>query len=165
MGQGASENESLTNLSNELMKREIASFTIKGKKEPRPVSKIKLKILPLCQCSDSSALFENDNLFSNNKMIVSIKSDKNSSPKKIKEIRFVPHGKVNRFLIDSAFSGIYNPIFCPTEKINTCRVLQSKDWHRMYVYVLCGKDNYEYEVTWIIKDNKYYGRVVDEVEN
>ncbi len=73
---------------------------------------------------------------------------------------------------DSAFSDLYEPKICTTIttknqkkklKTSSCKVLQSQDKSRVYIYMLNGDNEAKYEVTWIIDKGKYIGRVVDNV--
>ncbi len=67
-------------------------------------------------------------------------------------------------LPDSALANLFEPNFCHTsESIIKCHcgVYQSLDKKRIYIYMLNSDGAGGYEVTWVIKDNKYLTRVVD----
>lgn len=34
---------------------------------------------------------------------------------------------------------------------------------RIYIYMIAGVDRERYEVTWVIKDSKFYTRVIDPI--
>ena len=87
------------------------------------------------------------------------------------EVRYL-HYKYQIILPDSAIAGIINPRFCINPKVNykigkatstVCRVFQSPDKKRVYIYMLNGAGAEQYEVTWVINENKYYGRIIDKV--
>jgi hypothetical protein len=40
----------------------------------------------------------------------------------------------------------------------------SNDKKRLYIYMLGGTDSNKYEVTWIVVNDKYWGRVMDTVD-
>jgi hypothetical protein len=64
----------------------------------------------------------------------------------------------------AAFADLYHPEFTYVEggTIKTHNaVFFSKDKHRMYIYMVNNEAIGKYEVTWILQDNKYVGRVVD----
>ncbi|MBO9200708.1 MULTISPECIES: hypothetical protein [Niastella] len=64
----------------------------------------------------------------------------------------------------AAFADLYHPEFTYSEggTIKTHNaVYLSKDKHRMYIYMVNNEAIGKYEVTWILQDNKYVGRVVD----
>jgi hypothetical protein len=65
----------------------------------------------------------------------------------------------------AAFADLYHPEFTYVDGSGTIRthnaVFLSADKHRMYIYMLNNEAIGHYEVTWIIQDKKYAGRVVD----
>jgi len=65
----------------------------------------------------------------------------------------------------TAFADLYHPEFTYVDGGGTIRthnaVFLSADKHRMYIYMLNAETIGHYEVTWIIQDKKYVGRVVD----
>ncbi len=64
----------------------------------------------------------------------------------------------------TAFADLYHPEFTYSEGGTTKThnaVFFSKDKHRMYIYMVNNEAIGKYEVTWILQDNKYVGRVVD----
>ncbi|CAN5698131.1 hypothetical protein BH10BAC2_BH10BAC2_14740 [soil metagenome] len=85
---------------------------------------------------------------------------------KIASVRFI-HVKYQLILPHSAIAGLYEPNFCYNQKAREkpaetfCKVFQSADKRRVYIYMLNGDGAGGYEVTWIIEDSKYLKRVVD----
>jgi len=65
----------------------------------------------------------------------------------------------------AAYSDLFHPDFTYVDGSGTIRthnaVLLSADKHRMYIYMVNNETIGHYEVTWIIQDKKYIGRVVD----
>jgi hypothetical protein len=64
----------------------------------------------------------------------------------------------------AAFADLFHPEFTYVEggTIKTHNAVYfSKDKHRMYIYMVNNEAIGKYEVTWILQDNKYVGRVVD----
>lgn len=158
-----SEDEGLSHILNDTIKKEIASFTITSLKDNKG-GNLQLKYYFAKSCTDTSIYFDGG-FFTD--WIVRLVSD--VSQKRIKEIDFVPHGKGTIYFPDSAFDDLISPIFCIDTKLQgrniklsnrNCKVLISKDKRRLYIYCLT-KCNYE--VTWIIKNNKYFGRVVNKI--
>jgi len=64
----------------------------------------------------------------------------------------------------AAYADLYHPEFTYSEggTIKTHNaVYLSADKHKMYIYMVNNEAIGKYEVTWILQDNKYVGRVVD----
>jgi hypothetical protein len=147
-------NESFLNLTDSTVKREIASFTIAGSHSftKDRTSEFNLGKIPLKKCTVNTAYFEKGNWVSSD-IIVHISSS-NADSGAIAEVNFI-HVEYILVLPDSAIAGLYEASLC------SARVFRSTDKHRIYIYMLNGKNESQYEVTWIIQDSKYYGRVID----
>lgn len=94
--------------------------------------------------------------------------------RQVSDVFFVLH---SHYLVDfpvEAFTGIYEPWPCEwgyqpvgkhvhREPLSTpnLRMFQSKKSHCIYLYMLNGEGENQYEVTWIVQDGKYLTRVVD----
>lgn len=64
----------------------------------------------------------------------------------------------------AAYADLYHPEFTYSEggAIKTHdAVYLSADKHRVYIYMINSEAIGKYEVTWILQDNKYVGRVID----
>lgn len=64
----------------------------------------------------------------------------------------------------AAFADLFHPDFTYSDggTIKTHNaVYLSADKHKMYIYMVNSEAIGKYEVTWILQDNKYVGRVVD----
>ena len=161
--------ESIIYLTDTLIRNEISLFNVNSFTATntnihfRP----KLSEIPLEVCTDSSAFFHKGNLYAS-EIIVHISSENINSTSRIKEVNFF-HYKYGITLPDSAISGLYQPKFCSelqnskSAVSSNCRVFRSEDKRRVYIYMLNGDGNASYEVTWIIKDSKYFKRIIDKV--
>lgn len=181
-------NESYSALPESIVKREIAFF-VKAASGMLIDSSLLLTEIKLSRCSNDFVIFESGNLIALDKLIsiyskpVNLNSitltDKGKlwgisedlPTTQISEVRFL-HYKYQLLLADSAISGLYNPKFCINPKKNNkigeatstnCKAYQSKDKRRVYIYMLNGEGAEQYEVTWIINESNYYGRVIDKV--
>ena len=171
IGQNRAVNEkSFIRLHDEIVKKEIALFTIQGSSTVKADSlcKIKLQKIPLKKCSDEFAFFEKGNIY-DNEIMIDIASEKQNSETKIKEIRLL-YGRYELLILpDSAITGIYDLKFCekytkkgrPVE--SNCKAFRSEDKRRVYIYMINGRGENRYEVTWVIQDSKYYTRVIDPI--
>lgn len=162
------ENESFLTLPEGVIKNEIASFSIKALNSKESLSKVNLNEVPLRRCSDSTAFFEKGNIYAS-EIIVSIASENIAQKAQIKKVFFI-HYKYGFSLPDSAINDIYDPNICAeyTKKnkpiASNCKVYQSVDRKRIYIYMLNGQVDRCYEVTWVIKDDEYYTRVIDRIK-
>jgi len=158
------ESESFFNLPEGVIKNEIACINFKSSYGLKKHSKISLNEIPVLKCTDSTAYFENGNIISS-EITVSIKS-KNIDQKSILKGVFYNRYKYCFWLPDSAVNDILNPRFCHKFSkrnkpiINDCKVYQSEDRKRIYIYMLNGDSENSYEVIWIIQDDEYVGRVI-----
>lgn len=133
-------------------------------------SKVNLQEVKLSRCGADFVSFESGDWIALDKLVTITSSE--SDPGKVAEVRYL-HYKFQIILPDSAIAGIINPRFCINPKANykigkatrsDCRVFQSPDKKRVYIYMLNGTGPEQYEVTWVINENKYYGRIIDKVK-
>jgi hypothetical protein len=92
----------------------------------------------------------------------------------IQNIRFCTVG-CRRLMLDlpiEAINDICEPDFCISQKKNwlgkvSCKscfvTFSNRFW--TFIYLQGGVKSNRYEVTWIIKGDEYYGRVIDELQN
>jgi len=159
------EYESFLFLSDGIIKNEIASFSLKAQNSSGNFQKTRVNEITLKKCSNSYVFFEKGNIWAS-EITVSIESENVALKPRIKEVLLM-HYKFGFFLPDSAIKDIYDPIFClrctKREKpiASDCRVFQSEDRRRLYIYMLNGYKSNRYEVTWVIQDSKYYTRIID----
>jgi hypothetical protein len=197
--------ESLNRLENELIRREIETFTV-AKYESINLDTLpapKLREIPLLGCSGNYVLFEAGNWISTN-LHVSIESKpfvvtenkityidsakgwvneindlpvwgaEGEIPKnQITEVKFWFHIHWPQELPASAFAGLYEPNFCSEEYHSSgkgkqakpekqfCKVYQSEDKKRVYIYMKNSSGFDGYEVTWVIENGEYLMRVID----
>jgi hypothetical protein len=86
-------------------------------------------------------------------------------PKKTIESVFVIAGRDTINIPSTAFSDLYEPVFCGPNnggqiKCN-CAVYISNDKRRIYIYMLNSSGKGGYEVTWVLQDKQYLRRVID----
>jgi hypothetical protein len=162
------ENESFLNFPEGVIKNEMAFFTKKAAKSQKSFVKTTLNEIPLKKCSNNFVFFEKGSLYAS-EIIVSIESKNVGQSISLKEV-FFTHYKYGFPLPDSVIGDIYSPVFCTeyTKKSNPiascCKVYQSEDERRIYIYMLNSKGENGYEVTWVIRDDLYYTRVIDIVD-
>jgi hypothetical protein len=172
-----------------IIKNELALFVkSSGRTEQSGEINNKLIEIKLKRCSHDFAYFESGDIIALDKLVsiqsrtVTATSNKTTDSKgwgtgdippatEVSEVRYI-HYKFQMILPDSAIAGLFNPKFCINPKKNNktgktvicnCKVFQSQDRRRVYIYMLNGEGLQQYEVTWVIKDGKYYGRIVDSV--
>ncbi|WP_153798639.1 hypothetical protein [Foetidibacter luteolus] len=181
--------ESYANLPEGTIKREIALFAKSGGKTKQVDSvDTKLTEIKLRRCADDFAFFESGNIVALDKLVsirskkITFTNSKVSANKRwgmgdhlpvteVAEVRYI-HYKYQLILPDSAIAGLFNPKFCINTKknnkagkttISNCRVYQSKDKKRVYIYMLNGENPKQYEVTWVIENSQYCQRIIDEI--
>lgn len=82
----------------------------------------------------------------------------------ISSVNVILNNKDTVAIPPAAYADLFHPEFTYSEggTIKTHNaVYLSKDKHRMYIYMVNNEAIGKYEVTWILQDNKYVGRVVD----
>lgn len=82
----------------------------------------------------------------------------------ISSVILILNNKDTVALPPAAYADLYHPEFTYSEggTIKTHdAVYLSADKHRVYIYMVNSEAIGKYEVTWILQDNKYVGRVID----
>ncbi len=157
--------ESFLNLPDGVIKSEIAFFNLKSSDSSGYTAKIKVNKIAHKSCTDSTAFFSKGNIYIK-EILVGISSENIDQKSRIKTIYYGKY-KYGFVLPDSIVNDIYDPVFCHEySKRNKpiksdCKVYQSEDKRRVYIYMLNGKGEERYEVIWIIQDDQYYSRVID----
>jgi hypothetical protein len=158
--------ENLVDVKDSVLKAEISTFTITGKKLFAYTEKNRLNELKMIGASDNRISFDILNFFTFSFMVdITIKD----TLPELKEVYFLIGRYFPKTLPDSAISDIYEPRLFenystePSKLVTNCHVYYTKGRSRTYIYMLNGKGATRYEVTWIIKGNKYFGRVIDAV--
>ena len=168
---------------------DIASFALAGLDEA--AGKEPLPYVPVVEYSDEYVLLSKDNikvkiiagkfdktkhkiLYYDEKYVTKIDNkpfygvDGQMPVKTIQSI-IVTIGSDSINIPVTAYSDLYEPWFCKpggADQKAKCHtgVYLSRDNHRLYIYMLSG-DGFKgkgYEVTWVIQDNKYLRRVLDD---
>ncbi|MDY0077993.1 MAG: hypothetical protein RBR87_12050 [Bacteroidales bacterium] len=160
-------NESYLNIQEGVIKNELSIFIKKASNSQKNSINIRLNNVKLKKCSDSFVFFEKGNIYES-ELIISIESKNNGKSILVREV-FFSHYKFGFSLPDSVINDIHAPVFCTeyTKRgkpiASNCKVYQSEDKRRVYIYMLNDQGKNSYEVTWIIQDDKYYSRVIDVV--
>lgn len=156
----------INNLSDTL-KMELSLFSLNGNSgKITNLFTPHLDEIVLKRCSNDFAYFEKSNIY-DNIVTVEISAIQKNSIMSIDTI-YVWYGRYNVvYLPDIAFQNISNPKFCEkyTKKnkpiASKCKVFRSRDRKRLYIYMLNDEGKNRYEVIWIMKDRKYYGKIIN----
>ena len=165
--------ESLVNVSDSLLKNEIASFTKKGNSLQLKDSLIKTGLIeiPICNCSDKAVHLWWSTFFSSVSTFIHIYLKEETSAKKLDSIFLVTHSHFWVKFPKDAYKGIFTSAPCSfsggkRDKLfsDYYKAFYSQDKRRLYIYMLGGTDINKYEVTWVIINDKYFTRVFDNVD-
>jgi len=157
--------ESYLKLSDSVIKSEIAFFNIKATICQYKFPKIKVNEIVLKSCTDSSVYFEKGNIYANEIEVAILSTNQTLKPR-ITGIYYFRYKYVFWFP-NSAINDIFYPKFCHENSrrnkpiLSDCKVFQSEDKRRIYIYMLNGEGENQYEITWVIQDDEYYSRVID----
>ena len=162
--------ESYVNVSNDTVKQELRAFcSMAGKTGGQEEFTCKkLREIQLYKISDTIAYFVKSNFFTSELLTISLYSKGINPNLKLSKI-IVLFYKQYVNVPDTALRDILNTVFCQqvTKKrkpiLCNCKVFQSIDKKRVYIHMMNSIENDKYEVTWIIKDRKYFGRIIDEL--
>lgn len=166
----AQTSESLADLQDSIMRKEIASFSLKGATlfKNDTSTRPKLTEIPISSCKGGTINFRKG---SDGVEILS-RIDSATHRSMVDMVVCILH---SHYLVDipkASYAGLYDPniscdsIFGKKRVIfysSTCKVFASEDESRMYVYMQNGSGANRYEVTWVINREKYYTRVVDKL--
>lgn len=162
--------ESLITLSDSVLKKEIALFTIKGASSQKTDSlrKTALTEISITQCTDSEVHLSWSTFTSSVSTFIHIYF---TPSKTIDSIFLVTHSHFWVKFPKDAYKGIsashscnfsgggkQGKFFSPDYK-----AFYSKDKRRLYIYMKGGTDSNKYEVTWVIVGDKYLTRIVDSI--
>lgn len=163
--------ESLSNISDSAIKKEISSFSKKGKLLTNDTLHTKLVEIPISNCSERSVHWAASAFFSSISTFIHIYFLQESSVKKIDSIFLVTHSHFWVKVPKEAYKGLTTSASCnftggKKEKFfsDNYKAFYSNDKKRLYIYLLGGTDAKKYEVTWVVVNDKYWGRVMDEVD-
>lgn len=122
----------------------------------------RLNEIKLSSCSNRHVVFEKNYFFSYD-LMATIAQENPTSHKIMVRAAF---GDIQALAPDSAVTDIVTPMFgtdCSKKNkpgTTNCKVYQSRDKLRLYVSMVNGEN---YEITWIFKNKKYYGRVIEKI--
>ena len=182
---GKENKESLSKVKDKTIRKEVATFTEAGSKEPK--SYIKLKELPLSKFGANYSLFKRDS--------VSVKLTTGKFVRGARKIKYtakqaitiddkptwgtageLPQTQINSIDVyigtdtvmipRSAYQDLFEPSLAYKEinkKEGGLSVYYSNDKTRYYIAMSNGDGKGAYDVTFIIKNKKYFGRVLDSV--
>jgi len=175
--------ESLSKVKDKTIRREVASFTEAGSEEPK--SNVTLKEIPLTKFGTNYSIFQKDSVLVKLSIGKFIKANH-----KIKYINdyavkidnkpiWGTDGELPRSQINSIYMQIgndtisipkyaYQDLFEPglawkekNKTVGNVAVYYSKDKTRFYIAMSNSDGAGFYEATFIIKDKKYFGRILD----
>ena len=163
--------ESLTTVSDSLMKIEVSSFTLKGStlKKIDSLRKTLLIEIPISYCTDKVVLLSKSKFFGSIGTYINIYFNGDLTNRTLDSIFLVTHSHLWVRIPKDAYKGIlsfYKCNFNSSKKqkehfSSFLKAFYSKDYKRLYIYMLCGKESSKYEVTWVIINDDYLKRIVD----
>ena len=176
--------ESFSHISDKEIRADLSAFTIAGIAES--INKPVLKRLPATSFGADFIRYDSNNLrvtiqsapfnIAKHKMLYDgkylVKIDNKpyfgnytKVPKIVISAVIVVSGKDTIAIPPAAWADLYNPHFTYDDGTGTVKsqdaVYISTDKRKIYIYMLNRDESGSYEVTWIIRDNKYLKRVVD----
>ncbi|MFT3934172.1 MAG: hypothetical protein QM726_11190 [Chitinophagaceae bacterium] len=169
--EGISSSESLVNLSNSLIKKEIAGFAIKGKTLAQENNSIKpnLHEIPLRNCSDNEVHLSLSTFTSSVSTFIHLYFKTGAAAKSLDSIFLVTHSHFWVRIPDSAYKGLLQTGTCNFKRSGkndefhspNYKAFYSADKKRLYIYMLGETSTNKYEVTWVIVNDKYVTRIFD----
>lgn len=166
--------ESLTDLSDGLLKNEIASFTIKGNSFKGADTLIKLNLIeiPIKYCSDKEVHLNWSTFTSSVSTFIHLYFKGDTSNKTLDSIFLVTHSHFWVRIPDSAYKGLIQSNSCNFKRTGKSdafyspnyKAFYSADKRRLYIYMLGETIASIYEVTWVIINDKYFTRVLDNIQ-
>jgi len=162
-----------SSLTDSLIKREVAFFTVKGAsfKETGLPSKTQLKEIPLRRCTDKEVHLSWSTFTSTVSTFIHIYFKGENSFRTLDSIFLVTHSHFWVKFPDTAFQGLPQTNSCNfsgNEKNSDFfspyyKAFYSADKRRLYIYMQGGTVLHKYEVTWIIVGDQYFTRIVDSI--
>lgn len=166
------ESATFFSLTDSLIKREVALFTIKGSsiKETLP-GKIPLMEIPVRHCTDGEVHLSWSKFIGSVSTFIHIYFKVEGSHRTLDSIFLVTHSHFWVKFPAAAFEGLPQSNSCnySVKGKNSgffspyYKAFYSSDKRRLYIYMLGGTDSHRYEVTWVIVGDKYLTRIVDNI--
>jgi hypothetical protein len=160
-------NHSFHSISDSLIKRELAFFTVNGAvcKKVDSLHKVHLREIPVRSCSDKEVHLW-VNTFASTFIHFYFKGQ--NPNRTLDSISLVTHSHFlvkfpkNKFQ-DLSQNNTCNYNGCKNEALESpyYKAFYSSDKRRLYIYMQGGNDFQKYEVSWIIVDDKFYARIFD----
>jgi hypothetical protein len=165
------ERESLTKLSDSIIRNEMISFTLKGKTQSsKQIGK--LMEIPIRHCSETTVHLGYSTFFSSISTFIHLYFKNEPRQGTLDSIFLVTHSHFHVRLPRDAFEGIVASNGCAFEggkqgKLFSpyYRSFYSADKQRLYIYMQATKENQQCEITWVVVGDRYYTRVVDVIDN
>ncbi|MDH7463916.1 hypothetical protein QEG73_21620 [Chitinophagaceae bacterium 26-R-25] len=163
--------ETISNVSDSVIMKEIASFTKAGRLLHPDTLQAKLVEIPISSCSDKSINWAASSFFSSISTFIHIYFLPDSSLRKVDSIFVVTHSHFWVKFPGNAYKGIITSASCNFSGSKKQRfysdyykAFYSSDKKRLYIYLIDGTGADKYEVTWVVVNDKYLGRVVDKID-
>ena len=175
IAQNSPATQTLANVSDTLIKREISSFSRAKNISQEAIRSLKSPLIeiPLQHCSESEVHLSLSKFNSSVSTFIHLYFKGNTTDKILDSIFVVTHSHFWVKIPRSAFEGISQNLSCEATKINGKRshltspnykAYYSANKRRMYVYMIGGSEENKYEVTWVFVDDKYLSRVLDKIQ-
>jgi hypothetical protein len=163
--------ESLLNVSDSVIKKEVSSFSKKGKLLAPNTLQAKLNEIPISNCSDRTVNWAASKFFSSISTFIHVYFLQDSSVRKVDSIFLVTHSHFWVKFPNNAYNGIVTSASCNFSSgkkkefySDYYKAFYSNDKKRLYIYLIGGTEAKKYEVTWVVVNDKYWGRVIDDFE-
>lgn len=168
--------ESLSKVSDSILKTEIGTFTRMkfGGEATSPILKQPLINIPLQYCSGNQVSLSLSKWNSSISTFIHLYFEGEVPNRRLDSIIVVTHSHFWVKMPRSAFEGIDQNLNCNVSSLGNGKKLllvssnykafYSANKRRMYIYMIGGSEGNKYEVTWVFVDDKYSTRVLDKLQ-
>jgi len=166
-------NKGFNEVSDSIIKHEIAGFTITGSafKKADSLNKKTLTEIPIRYCSEKEVSLWWQTFTSSVSTFIHFYFKGESSNKLLDSIYLVTHSHFLVTIPKSAVEGLYQSKFCDFKyqgkkgKYSSpyYKAFYSTDKRRLYIYMLGETNSSKYEITWVIINDKYFDKVLDNI--
>ena len=167
--------ESLVQLSDSVMKGEIASFTITGAalNKTGSLAEPALTAIPIRNCSDKEVHLSWNTFTSSVSTFIHLYFKGRVPNRTLDSIFLVTHSHFGVKFPVKSFQGLYQSNACnfsghgkkSTFFSQYYKAFYSADKKQLYIYMLGGTESSKYKVTWVIVEDKYYSRILDSIHD
>jgi len=165
--------ESFLNLNDKVLKKEIALFSVKAAalKKTDSLSVNELIPIPVHNCTEKEVHLYISQFFGPLGTYIHLYFKGQTSVKELDSIFLVTHSHFQVKFPKSTYQGLYRTYDCDFKNNGKksaffspyYKAFYSKDKRRLYIYMQ-GETKYgKCEVTWVIVDDKYYTRILDNI--